>query len=84
MAPDGEGIRWRQDSDDKGKQRTRLSWKEAVRDSMACSAAAAPMTASMQDWKLTDSTGRHQRVIRRVDGSTILVEAPKLSIAKWW
>ena len=64
------------------KRRTRLFWKVAVRDSTACSAAAAPMTASMQDWKPMDSTGRHQRVIRRVDGSTILVEARKLSIVK--
>ena len=33
-------------------------------------------------WKPTDSTGRHQRVIRQVDGFTILVEARKVSIAK--
>jgi hypothetical protein len=29
-----------------------------------------------------DSSGRHQRVIRPVDGSTTLVEAGKLSIVK--
>ena len=36
----------------------------------------------MHDWKPTDSSGRHQRVIRPVDGSTTLVEAGKLSIVK--
>jgi hypothetical protein len=40
------------------------------------------MMASMHDWKPTDSTGRRQRVIRLVDGSTTLVEAGKLSIVK--
>ena len=64
------------------KRRTRRSWPEAARDSMPCSAVAAPMMASMHDWKPTDSTGRHQRVIRPVDGSTTLVEAGKLSIVK--
>ena len=64
------------------KRRTRPSWPEAARDSMPCSAVAAPMMASMHDWKPTDSTGRHQRVIRPVDGSTTLVEAGKLSIVK--
>jgi hypothetical protein len=36
----------------------------------------------MHEWKPTDSTGRHQRVIRPVDGSTTLVKADKLSIVK--
>ena len=49
---------------------------------MPCSVVAAPMMASMHDWKPTDSTGRHQRVIRPVDGSTTLVEAGKLCIVK--
>jgi len=40
------------------------------------------MMAGMHDWKPTDSTGRHQRVIRPVDGSTTLVEVGKLSIVK--
>src|SRR6266545_7753551 len=66
----------------KVKRRTRRSWPEAARDSMPCSAVDAPMMASMHDWKPTDSTGRHQRVIRPVDGSTTLVEAGKLSIVK--
>jgi len=38
--------------------------------------------ASMHDWKPTDSTGRLQRVIRPVDGSTTLVEVGKLCIVK--
>src|SRR4029077_5327440 len=37
---------------------------------------------SMRDWKPTDSTGRHQRLIRPVDGSTTLVEAGRPSIVK--
>ena len=64
------------------KRRTARSWPEAARDSMPCSAVAAPMMASMHDWKPTDSTGRHQRVIRLVHGSTTLVEVDKLSIVK--
>src|SRR5579864_9369034 len=64
------------------KARTRRCWPEAIQDSMPCSAAAAPPMASMHGWKPTDSTGRHQRVIRALDGSTTLVEAGKLSIVK--
>src|SRR5947209_3783394 len=55
------------------KSRTRRSWAEAARDSMPCSAAAAPMMASLHDWTPMDSTGRHRRVIPRVDGSTTSV-----------
>lgn len=40
------------------------------------------MMFSMHDWKLTGSIGRHQRVVRPVDGTTTLVEAGKLAIAK--
>src|SRR4030095_5313269 len=64
------------------KQRTRRSWREAARDSMPCSAVGATMVASMHDWMRTDFTGRHQRVMRPVDGSTTLVGAGKLSIVK--
>src|ERR1700693_3903275 len=64
------------------KRRTRRFWPEATRDSMPCSAVAVPMMASMHDWKPTDSTGRHQRVIRPVDGSTTLAGAGKLCIVK--
>jgi len=35
-------------------------------------AVAVPAMASMHDWTPTDSTGRHQTVIRPVDGSTTL------------
>ena len=66
----------------KVKRRTRYSCPEAARDSMPCSAVAAPRMASMHDWKPTDSIGRHQRVMRAGDGSTTLVEAGKLSIVK--
>src|ERR1700686_272358 len=64
------------------KRGTRRFWPEATRDSMPCSAVAVPMMASMHDWKPTDSTGRHQRGIRPLDGSTTLVEAGKLCIVK--
>ena len=64
------------------KRRTRRSWPEAARDSRPRSAVAAPMMVSMHDWKPTDSTGRYQRVIRPMDGSTTLVEAGKLSTVK--
>jgi hypothetical protein len=64
------------------KRRTGRCWAEVARDSMPCSAVAAPMTASMHDWKPTDSTGPPQRLTRAVDGSTTLVEAGKLSIVK--
>src|SRR5580692_3412690 len=64
------------------KRRTRRSWPEAARDSMPCSAVAVPTMASMHDWKPTDSTGRHRRVIRPVHFSTTLVEAGKLCIVK--
>jgi hypothetical protein len=62
------------------KRRTGHFSSEAARDSTPCSAVAVPMMASMHDWKPTDSTGRHRRAIRPVDGSTTLVEAGKLSI----
>ena len=39
-----------------------------------------PMTASMHGWKATDSTGRSQKVIRLVHGSTTFPEAGNLSI----
>src|ERR1035438_3902415 len=64
------------------KRRIRRSSPEAARDTTPCSAVAVPMMASMHDWKPTDSTGRHQRLIRPVDGSTTLLEAGKLSIVK--
>src|SRR5258706_5147312 len=64
------------------RRRIRRSWPEAARDSMPCSAVAAPMMVSMHDWKPTDSIGRHQRVTRPVAGTTTLVKAGKLSIAK--
>ena len=64
------------------KRRTVHFSSEAARDSTPCSAVAVPMMASMHDWEPTDSTGRRQRVIRPVDGSTTLVEAGKLSIVK--
>ncbi len=57
------------------KRRTRRCWPGAARDSVPCSVVAVPVMASMHDWKPTDSTGRRQRVIRPVDGSTTLVEA---------
>ena len=40
------------------------------------------MMDSMHDWKRTDSIGRHQKVMRTVDGSITLVEVGKLSIVK--
>lgn len=64
------------------KRRTRRSWRGAARASMPCSAVGATMVASMHDWMRTDSTGRHQRVIRPLDGSTTLVGAGKRSIVK--
>src|SRR6266852_6358641 len=64
------------------KRRTRRCWPGAARDSVPCSAVAVPMMASTHDWKPTDSTGRRQRVIRPVDGSTTLVKAGELSIVK--
>src|SRR5215472_18154634 len=64
------------------KRRIRRSRPEAAPDSTPCSAVAVPRMASMHDWKPTDSTGRHQRVIRPVDGFTTLLEAGKLSIVK--
>ena len=64
------------------KQLTRRFWPEVARDSIPCSVAAAQMMASLHAWKPTDFIGRHQRIIRQVDGSIILVEADKLSIVK--
>src|SRR6516164_1234307 len=66
----------------KVKRRTRYSWPEAARDSMPCSAVAAPRMVSTHDWKPTDSTGRHRRLTRPADGSTTLFEAGKPSIVK--
>lgn len=71
-----------EDSDDRGKAAYKALLAGGSSDSVPCSAVAAPMMASMHDWMRTDSTGRHQRVIRPVDGSTTLVEAGKLSIVK--
>jgi hypothetical protein len=61
---------------------TRRSWPEAARDFMRCSAAAAPKTASMRDWKPTDFIGRHPRSIRRTHGTTTSVKAGWLSTVK--
>ena len=71
-----------QDSDDKGKVAYKALLAGAAPDSAPCSAVAVPMMASTHDWKPTDSTGRRQRMIRPVDGSTTLVEADKHSIVK--
>ncbi len=49
---------------------------------MPCSAVAAPMMASMPDWKPTDSTGPHQRLMGIPHGSTTLVKEGKLFIVK--
>ena len=64
------------------KRHIKRSRPEVTPDSMPYSAAIVPLMVSMHEWKLTDFTGRHQRVIRPVDGSTTLVEAGKLSIVK--
>ena len=71
-----------EDSEDKGKAAYKRSWPEAARDFMRCSAAAAPRTASMRDWKPTDSIGLHRRSIRRTDGTTTSVKAGWLSTVK--
>jgi uncharacterized protein (TIGR02145 family) len=60
----------------------RLPTDTAARDFMRYSAAAALRTASMRDWKPTDSIGRHRRLIRRTDGTTTSVKAGWLSTVK--
>ena len=70
-----------EDSDDKGK----AAYKALLTGGSSgfnalLGGGRIPMMASMHDWKPTDSTGRHQRVIRPVHGSTTLVKAGKLSI----
>ena len=64
------------------RRRTRHFWREALRDSMPCSAVAAPMMARTHDWKPTDFTGRRQRLTLPVHGSTTLPEGGKLFIVK--
>ena len=84
MAADGEGLRRLQRGirRTRVKRHTRRSWPEAARDFMRCSAAAALRTASMRDWKPTDSIGLHRRSIRRTDGTTTSVKAGWLSTVK--
>ena len=62
MAKHYGGVR--EDSEDSGKAAYKALLIGGSSGFNACSAAAASEMASMHGWKPTDSTGRHQRVIR--------------------
>src|SRR5689334_18771123 len=49
---------------------------------MPCLAVVAPVMASMHDWKPTDFTGRHRKLIRATVGSTTSARAAKPYTAK--
>jgi hypothetical protein len=51
-------------------------------DSTLCPAAIVPLTANMQNWKSTDSTGLRRKMIQSVHGSTTLEKAAGLFIGK--